>query len=155
MKIYISSSWKNRIQVRKLAIELRETGHEVYDFTDPNCRKTPEIPPEKFPEEFDPEKHVYSKYIRKNEWLDAVTENRKAINRSNFIILLLPCGNDSHADWAYGVGRGIPNIVVGQPRKGDRSPVHMWADEILDSVDDIIPWIKAHRIYLTEQSDFD
>ena len=143
MKVYISSSWKNRIQVREMAIKLREMGHEVYDFTDPNCRKTPEIPPEKFPEEFDPEKHIYSQYIRKDEWVDAIIENRKAIQNSEFIILLLPCGNDSHADWAYGVGLGIPNIVVGQPRKGERSPVHMWSDEILDNTEQLYKYVEG------------
>jgi hypothetical protein len=36
---------------------------EVYDFTDPQCRKTPEIPPEAFPEQFDPLKHQYRSYL--------------------------------------------------------------------------------------------
>lgn len=48
MNIYLSSSWKNRDKVREIAIDLRKHGYEVYDFTDPNCRKTEEIPPEKF-----------------------------------------------------------------------------------------------------------
>jgi hypothetical protein len=142
MNIYISSSWKNRIQVREMAVKLREMGHEVYDFTDPNCRKTPEIPPEKFPEEFDPEKHIYSKYIVRREWQDAIIENRHAIHRADFIILLLPCGNDSHADWAYGVGMGIANVVVGQPRKGERSPVHMWSDKILDTISQLYEYVQ-------------
>ncbi len=58
MNIYLSSSWKNRVRVRALAIALRSEGHEVYDFTDPNSRKMPEIPPEKYPDLFDPVKHV-------------------------------------------------------------------------------------------------
>lgn len=144
MNIYISSSWKNREQVREMAIKLREMGHEVYDFTDPKCRTTPEIPPEKFPEEFDPEKHLYSEYIQRDEWRKAIIENRRAIHHADFIILLLPCGNDSHADWAYGVGRGIPNMVVGQPRKGERSPVHMWADAILDTVSQAYAYIDKY-----------
>lgn len=146
MNIYISSSWKNREQVREMAIKLREMGHTVYDFTDPKCRKTPEIPPEKFPEEFDPNKHLYSEYIQRDEWRKAIIENRHAIHKADFIILLLPCGNDSHADWAYGVGHGTPNIVVGQPRKGERSPVHMWADAILDTVEQAYRYIEAYAI---------
>ena len=51
MKIYISSSWKNRERVRNYAMLLRKREHEVYDFTDKNCRETQEIPPEKFPEQ--------------------------------------------------------------------------------------------------------
>jgi hypothetical protein len=142
MNIYISSSWKNRDEVRKLAEILRGYGNTVYDFTDPACRITPEIPPEKYPEEFDPEKHKYSEYINKPEWEAAVMENKAAIEVSDFIILLLPCGADSHSDWAYGVGLGIPSVVVGQPRKGERSPVHHWADNIFDSTEEFIRWFE-------------
>ncbi|WP_027365754.1 hypothetical protein [Desulfotruncus alcoholivorax] len=143
MKIYISSSWKNRDTVRELAIKLRELGHRVYDFTDPNCRKSPEIPPEKYPEQFDPSIHKYSEYINIPELKQAVMDNKRAINWANFIILLLPCGSDSHADWALGVGLGKRSVVVGQPLKGERSPVHHWADRIFDYVDDFIKWFIA------------
>lgn len=142
MNIYISSSWKNREAVRSMAISLRLVGHEVYDFTDPACRKTQEIPPEKYPESFDPEKHRYSEYISKPDWLNAVMENKSAIESSDLIVLLLPCGADSHADWAYGIGKGIPSVVVGQPRKGDRSPVHLWGNAIFDDVDQFLKWIE-------------
>lgn len=133
MKIYISSSWKNRLEVRELAFRLKQMGHEVYDFTDSACRKSPEIPPEKFPEQFDLSKHIYSEYIQRDEWRTAIMENKAAIEWSDMIALLLPCGNDSHADWALGVGMGKNSVVVGAPRNGERSPVHMWADAILDN----------------------
>lgn len=142
MNIYISSSWKNRDTVRQLATRLRKSGHEVYDFTDPACRKTPEIPPEKFPEQFDPEKHVYAEYINRPDWRAAVFENFSAIQRAELIILLLPCGNDSHADWALGVGLGMRSIVVGCPRKGERSPVHLWADVILPDIEAALKWVN-------------
>jgi hypothetical protein len=153
MNIYISSSWKNRETVREIAERLRERGHEVYDFTDPRCRKTPEIPPEKYPEEYDPETMVYKDYIQKPEWRAAVIENRKAIEHSDIIILLLPCGNDSHADWALGVGMGKKSIVVGRPRKGERSPVHMWADAIIDDVETLYWLLKGESVYGDEEAE--
>jgi len=138
MRIYISSSWKNRERVRALAMELRRGGHEVYDFTDPNCRSVPEIPPERFPEQFDPEEHIYREYINSVPyWRQAVEGNQQALNWCDAVVLLLPCGNDGHSDWAYGVGRGKLNVVVGQPKAGDRTPTHMWSDEILDSDDEV------------------
>lgn len=143
MNIYISSSWKNRDKVRELAAQLRGFGHEVYDFTDPACRKTPEIPPEKYPEKFNPDIHKYSEYINKPEWIGAVMENKGAIHWADFIVLLLPCGSDSHADWALGVGLGKGSVVVGQPRKGERSPVHHWADKIFDDVQGFIDWFAG------------
>jgi hypothetical protein len=141
MKIYISSSWKNAALVRALAAELRFHGHEVFDFTDPACRSEPPLPPESFPEEFDPEKHFYSFYIRRGEWRRTVNENRKAIGAADLIILILPCGADAHADWGLGVGMGKRSVVVGCPRKGERSPVHLWADAILDHIGDVAEWV--------------
>ncbi len=142
MKIYISASWKKRILVREVAETLRSYGHEVFDFTDPICRKNHETPPEMFPERFDPSIHKYREYLNRNEWKGAVYENREAIARSDLIILLLPCGIDATADWALGIGMGKRSIIVGHPPKGERSEVHLWADAMLDEVKDIIPWLE-------------
>jgi hypothetical protein len=142
--LYISSSWKQRERVRNLAIQLRNVGLTVYDFTDPACRDTPEVPPEKYPEQFDPEKHIYREYLESQpEWKMAVECNRRALNNSSMVVLLLPCGLDSHADWAYAVGKGKYTAVVGSPKAGERTPSHMWCDEMLDSDDDIEGWCLA------------
>lgn len=135
--IYISSSWKNRVRVREIAILLRMNGLEVYDFTDPKCRKTPEIPPEAFPEQFDPLKHQYPSYLDAvPQWRQAVIENREALLKCDVCVLLLPCGADSHADWGVAVGAGKPSIVMGHPKVGERTPSHMWADAIIPDDDD-------------------
>lgn len=144
MKIYISASWKKRVLVRELAETLRAHDHAVFDFTDPECRESDETPPEMFPEQFDPLKHFYRQYIHRNEWLNAVNENREAIQWADLIILLLPCGHDATADWALGVGMGKRSIIVGHPAKGDYSKVHLLADAILNHVEDIIPWLEAN-----------
>lgn len=131
--IYLSSSWKNRERVRRLAETLRASGFEVYDFTDPACRKVPEIPPERFPDNFDPERHLYREYITAvPEWRQAVECNRAALDRCTDVILMLPCGQDGHADAFYALDKGKRLIVVGQPRKDERTPTHLWADVILD-----------------------
>lgn len=143
MNVYISSSWKQRERVRSLAIMLRSAGHTVYDFTDPACRNTPEIPPEAFPAQFDPSQHVYAQYITAQpEWRAAVECNRAALDRCDMVVLLLPCGNDAHADWAYAVGRGKRSVVVGHPNAGDRTPTHMWADAMFEYAVDAVAWLR-------------
>lgn len=140
--IYLSSSWKNRDRVRALAVSLRHAGFEVYDFTDPACRNVPEIPPEKFPENFDPEKHVYGDYITAfPEWRAAVDCNRNALDRCEAVILLLPCGNDGHADAYYALGKNKRLIVAGQPKAGDRTPTHMWAEKIVPTDEDALDYM--------------
>ena len=152
MNVYISSSWKRRAEVRALADVLRSVGHEVYDFTDPACRNTPEIPPERFPVQWSPEIGEYSDYIASvPEWRQAVECNRAALDRCDVVVLLLPCGNDAHADWAYAVGRGKRTCVVGAPPAGERTPTHLWADILLDRPVEVAPWLAGY-IGLWERS---
>lgn len=142
--VYISSSWKNRERVRIMAATLRVAGFRVYDFTDPKDRDVPEIPPERFPDNFDPEKHVYREYITAvPEWRAAVECNRRALDRCDIAVLMLPCGNDAHADAFYALGAGKRLIVVDQPRKDDRTPTHMWAEAILDDDTDVLPYLRT------------
>lgn len=144
MRVYLSSSWKNRERVRAMAQVLRAFGHEVYDFTDPACRGAPEIPPERFPDQFDPARHVYREYIQSEpHWRAAVVGNRQALGRCDAVILMLPAGNDAHADWALACGMGKISAVVGQPRAGERTPSHLWADAIMDRDEDAVPWLAS------------
>lgn len=155
-EVYLSSSWKNRDRVRAMAIRLRALGHTVYDFTDPTCRDTPEIPPELFAEQFDLAKQEYRTYINKPEWIAAVECNQKALHRCDICVLMLPAGNDAHSDWAYAVGRGKITIVVGAPRAGDRTPTHLWADFIVATDGEVEPLIHSHANpwYVKRNPDF-
>ena len=145
MKIYISSSWKNREKVREMALRLREDGHKVWDFTDPSCRKTEEFPHEKRPEPWNPKKHKsYSERLRDPGMYAAVMNNQEAIRWSDMVILLLPCGLDAHADWAYGIGLGKATIITGTPHPGDTVYTHCWADRAIDNPDDIYYYLKKH-----------
>ena len=144
--VYISSSWKNREQVREVASRLRAEGFTPYDFTDPSCRTTPEIPPEKFSENFDPDKHEYSEYIRSvPEWKQAVKANQIALRDCDAVLLLLPCGNDAHADAYYALGLGKHLVVCGQPVKGDRTPTHLWADAVVPFAEDAVWYLATYR----------
>ena len=145
MNIYISSSWKNRERVRAFAIALRAQGHEVYDFTDPASRKSPEIPPEAFPEQFDPNKHNYGEYLNAvPNWRSAVYTNLEAIHHCDLCVLLLPCGADSRADWGVAVGLGKRTIVVGHPKAGERTPSHLWAEKLLQNEVKALAYLSTH-----------
>lgn len=128
--IFIAASWKQRERVRQLAVRIREVGYPVYDFTDSACRDTPELPPERFPELFDPEKHgSYWEYLNSNPYYRPTMEgNRRALDHCAMVVLLLPCGMDATADWAYAVGKGKQTYLVGNPNRGERTPVHLWAN---------------------------
>jgi hypothetical protein len=142
-QIYLSSSWKNRDRVRAMAQILRKDGWAVYDFTDPKCRTTPLIPPERFPEQFDPERHRYAEYISSvPEWRAAVEGNKRAIQECEVVILLLPCGLDAHADAYYGLGLGKHLIVVGHHYAGERTLAYLWAHSLLEDDADIVQAVR-------------
>jgi len=144
MKIYIASSWKNREKVREMANRLRKDGHKVYDFTDISNRKIPELSPEFIKKgEYDPAKHKsYSDFLRCREMYASVMNNQEALRWCDLVVMLLPCGNDAHSDWAYAVGQGKSTLVVGQPRKGEQSYTQLWADKIIDNPEDVYKFIK-------------
>ena len=147
MNIYIAASWSQRDRVRSMAVKLREYGASVYDFTDAACRDVPEIPPERFPEQYDPLVSSYKDYITAvPEWKQAVECNRTALESASHVVMLLPCGNDSHADAYYALGRGAELVVVGQPRKGERTPSHLWADKILESDVDALLYVRSEIV---------
>jgi hypothetical protein len=128
MNVYISSSWKNRDQVRELALALRDAGHKVYDFTDPKCR----------PEQFDPDRHDYCDYLKNSERRHEANCNKKSIHACDVVVLLLPAGDDAIAGAYYALGRGKRLIVCGHPVKGERSPTHLWADWIVEEQTDAV-----------------
>lgn len=131
--IYLSSSWKNRDRVRAMATKLTKEGYDVYDFTNPSCRNSPELAPETFPAVFDPETDLYQYFLKDTpEFSLGVEGNQKALQNCDAVVLLLPCGNDAHADAYYALGLGKRLIVCGQPPRGDITPSHLLADEIVD-----------------------
>lgn len=94
-----------------------------------------EVPPELYKEKFDPEKHVYETYLlNMTEYREAVMCNQAAIRACDLCVLLLPCGNDSHADWGVAVGANKLTYVVSHPLAGERTPSHLWADKFYDNV---------------------
>lgn len=143
MRIFLASSWKNREKVRAIAIELRAAGHNVYDFTDPGYRSVPPIPPERFPDRFDPAAGEYRDYLNRWEWVSVMEENKLALNWCDVVILMLPCGLDAHADAYYAHGLGKTLIITGHPGRGERSFVHLWADKIVSAVEDLVGVLKA------------
>ena len=148
MKIYISSSWKNRNLVREISNRIRKLGHKVYDFTDPRCRASEEITMEKLHRVGRAEvylKSSYKEHLARAEWMSAVLENKRALNSCDLVILLLPCGIDAHSDWAYAVGRNKRTIIVGTPEEGERSLVHLWADRLFECSLDAINWLETLR----------
>jgi hypothetical protein len=134
MKIYIATSWKNAFACRTLAELLRTHGHEVYDFTDPKSNA-----------------HVFSmdEFLKRETlaWHDkkpsditqamledmplavkAYENDIAAVEWSDCVVMLLPCGNSAHMEAGYAKGAGKLLYITGTQNPGDYDVMRLMAD---------------------------
>lgn len=126
MKIYLSSSWRNGARVRAMATRLRELGHTVFDFTD---RPNP-VPRDSLPPFVD---QPYVDYIGELVPLidGQIASDIEEIEQCDALILLLPCGSDSHFELGYAKARGKITIVAGQPKPDQFVGMHLMCTDIV------------------------
>jgi hypothetical protein len=104
-KIYVASSWRNEFQA-DVVKALREAGHEVYDFKNPehgqNGFSWSAIDPNWkswTPAQF---KEAISSPIASEGW----GFDQRAMEWCNACVLLLPCGSSAHLEAGWCAGKG-------------------------------------------------
>lgn len=122
MKIYLASSWRNERQPAVLEA-LREDGHEVYDFRNPEEGNT-----------------GFDWADINADWLgwtndqfviglsnpiaaDAFKLDMDALRWADACVLLLPCGRSAHLELGWAVGAGKFTVVV---LEGNNEPELMY-----------------------------
>lgn len=133
-KIYIASSWKNKEAVRKLAKTLRLWGHEVFDFTDPDCHTVPNV------EKYVFDGNAFAAYRGQDpatvDWIDFLTwdpskrvfrSDSAGLNWADTVILLLPSGRSSHLEAGFGVGQGKDLFIFGDLPLGEFDAMYGFA----------------------------
>lgn len=110
MKIYVASSWRNEIQP-KVVEALRNQGHEVYDF------KNPEPGDNGFHwSEIDPAWQQWTPDAFKQALNHPIAEHgfdrdMKALRECDTCVLVMPCGRSAHMEAGYAIGAGKPTII--------------------------------------------
>ena len=132
MKIYLASSWKNKGAVIELADWLRSEGHEVDAFCDEKNRisfnwseLTCSLPADIT--ELDA-RDLMTHAIAK----DAFKEDKKYLDWSDVVIMLLPCGRSAHIEAGYAAGCGKKLYIVGGFEKGEFDVMYGFADGMYD-----------------------
>lgn len=111
MKIYVASSWRNAIQPSVVAA-LREDGHEVYDF------RNPEPGNDGFRwSEIDPEWKGWNADLFRSALLHPVAEKGfgldwGAMQWADAGVLVMPCGRSAHIEAGYFVGAKKPLYIL-------------------------------------------
>ena len=95
-KIYVASSWRN-VYYPEVVTRLREAGHEVYDFRDPNFDKwTVE---------------EYKQGLLHPSSKRQFQADLDALNWADTCLLVLPCGRSAHTEAGWMKGSGKRTIV--------------------------------------------
>lgn len=135
-KIYVASSWRNPYQP-EVVTKLREAGHEVYDF------RNPEDNPGGFHwENIDAKWQEWTvrKYIDHLE--HPVAEkgfgaDLRAMEWADCCVLVLPCGRSAHTEAGWFAGRRLRTIVF-MPEKQEPELMYKLFDRVVDSIDGIL-----------------
>jgi len=151
VKIYIASSWKNQEAVLFLASKLENEGFEVDAF----CRATDTRYAFHWSELVDNEDDL--KYYDAIEMLAdprtqrAFKEDRKWLDWSDTVIMLMPCGRSSHLEGGYAKGQGKRLYIYGYFPKGEFD-MYGFADGLfrMDEVDYLIEALKSNGEEFTE-----
>lgn len=111
MKIYVASSWRNEIQ--PLVVEkLREEGHDVYDF------KNPEPGNHGFQwSEIDPEWQAWSPGQFRSALNHPISKqtfirDMDALKNCDICVLVLPCNRSAHLEAGFAIGAYKPTIIL-------------------------------------------
>ena len=111
MKIYVASSWRNDVQPEVVKL-LREDGHEVYDF------KNPEPGDNGFHwSEIDPDWKQWNPTQYKNALMhplaiDGFKKDFNAMKWADAFVLVQPCGRSAHLELGWAVGSGKPTAML-------------------------------------------
>ena len=130
MKIYIASSWKNEEQCLSLAGLLRNEGHKVDCFCDPSTGRYSFHWSELVKKEEDLATFDQFKFQEDPRTMRAFQEDKKWLDWSEAVVLLLPCGRSAHLEGGYAKGQGKLLYVLGDFPPGEFEVLYGFADGI-------------------------
>ena len=134
MKIYVASSWRNNKQPEVVAA-LRDEGHEVYDFKNPDTEHAgfhwsdidkdwKDWSPAVFRERLEHPiaKEGFSQDISAMRWADA-------------FVLVMPCGRSAHLELGWASGAGKKTIILLE--SGEPELMYKIADHLCVDIEDV------------------
>jgi len=135
MKIYLASSWKNKGTVLEMAKALRDDGHEVDAFCEEEQRISfnwLDLTNTMAKEGTDTTKLNAKDMIDHWRVQAAFKEDKKYLDWSDVVIMLLPCGKSAHLEAGYAVGQCKKLFIVGGFETGKFETMYGFADGLYD-----------------------
>jgi len=135
MKIYVASSWRNKYQP-DVVKALREAGHDVYDFRNPepgnNGFAWSSIDPEWERWTTEQFKASLEHPIAKAGF----NHDMKALSSAEATVLVLPCGRSAHLELGYAVLDQFTFVYSPEPMEPEL--MYRMVDGIYDSLPDLL-----------------
>lgn len=147
MKIYIASSWKNQKRVLMLAERLEQEGFEVDAF----CRATDKRYSFHWSELVDTEDELLNydaiEMLTDPRTQRAFREDKKWLNWSDTVIMLMPCGRSSHLEAGYAKGQGKLLYIYGLFPKGEFDVMYGFADGLFrtEQIDSLVRTLRQQE----------
>lgn len=144
MKLYVASSWRNKIKHQIVVQVLRNQGHECYDFTNPELgnngfhwsdidTKWKSWTPDQFRDNLlDPiAVKAFNLDYGAMKWADAG-------------VLVTPCGRSAHLEAGFFVGSEKPLIIL--LSDGEPELMYSMASDICVSTEEVIRSLEVYEI---------
>lgn len=111
MKIYVASSWRNPWQLGVVTL-LREAGHEVYDFREPEPGVRGFAWSDIDPTWKDWRPAAYREALTHEVAEEGFRRDMDALRSCDACVLVLPCGSSAHLELGWAVGAGKRTAVL-------------------------------------------
>ena len=139
MKIYVASSWLNKVQPVVIS-KLKEAGFDVYDFRHP----TPDDSGFYWSEIDKDWKYWTSeqfvKCLKHPIAESGYNKDMYALNKSDVVILVMPCGRSAHLEFGYAVGRCKHTAIL--LCDGEPELMYKMASMIFTNIPTLLSWVK-------------
>lgn len=151
MKIYVASSWRNSRQ-EDVVRDLRDAGHEVYDF------KNPSETDKGFSwSDIDPDwkNWTNAQYRRALEHPVAVkgfANDFNAMQWADACVMVMPCGRSAHVEAGWMQGAGKPTIVL-QEKEAEPELMYKMFELVTDSLDEVVAHIRVLELIMADQGE--
>ncbi len=137
-RIYLASSWRNAFQPHALA-ELREAGHEVYDFRNPRPGNKGFAWSEIDPKWLDWNPEVFCNLLKTHPVAAAVFKlDKDTLDWCDTCVCLLPCGRSAHLEAGYAIGQGKRTIFYLRPEKFEPELMYLLGTDCVTSMGDLL-----------------
>lgn len=143
MKIYVASSWRNTRQPEVVA-ELRQNGHEVYDFRNPapgdNGFQWSQIDPDWKSWSGEQYRLALSHPIAKAGF----RKDFSAMQWAEAFVLVLPCGRSAHLEMGWAIGMGKLNVILLDEASEPELMAKM-SDRLALNMSEVLSFLNVHR----------